>query len=78
MGPIRARVKNGRLVVDQPTKLPEGTILNLVQDDEGEDLTNAERTLLHAELRRSLRAARQGRTRSASEVIATLRKRARS
>jgi hypothetical protein len=30
MGPIRARVKDGKLVVDEPTLLPEGTVLDLV------------------------------------------------
>lgn len=74
MRPIRARVKNGRLVVDQPTELPEGTVLNLVPD-EGNDATDANRSVLHSELRRSMRAARNGRTRPASEIIASLRRR---
>ena len=34
---IRAHVKNGRLLVDEPTTLPEGTVLDLVLDDEGDD-----------------------------------------
>jgi hypothetical protein len=38
MSVIRARVVNGRLQVDAPTSLPEGTVLNLVVDDEGDDL----------------------------------------
>jgi hypothetical protein len=32
---VRATVRNGRLIVDQPTDLPEGTVLDLVVDDEG-------------------------------------------
>jgi hypothetical protein len=28
--PVRARVKNGRLLVDEPTDLPDGTELYLV------------------------------------------------
>jgi hypothetical protein len=35
MLPLRARVTNGRLVLDEPTTLPEGTELELapVEDD---------------------------------------------
>ena len=33
MSGLRARVQNGRLVVDEPTALPEGTVLDLVVDD---------------------------------------------
>ena len=77
MGPIRARVKNGRLIVSEPTDLPEGTVLDLVQDDEGDDLTAAERKALHAEIRRSVQSAKKGRLRPASDVIADLRTRRR-
>jgi hypothetical protein len=35
MGRLRARVENGRLVLDEPTTLPNGTVLDLVLDDEG-------------------------------------------
>jgi len=30
---VRAHVRNGRLVVDEPTDLPEGTELDLVGDE---------------------------------------------
>lgn len=30
---VRARVRNGRLVVDEPTDLPDGTELELVADE---------------------------------------------
>jgi len=33
MKSIRARVRNGRLTVDEPTELPEGLVLDLVIDD---------------------------------------------
>jgi hypothetical protein len=52
MTPLRARVKNGRLQLDQPTGLPEGTELDLVVDDEGDDLTEHERQALHETLSR--------------------------
>lgn len=78
MGPIRARVKNGRLIVDQPTELPEGTVLDLVVDDEGDDLSDEERRALHAQIRRSIREAKKGRVIPAAKVIAELRARRRS
>jgi len=38
MSPFRARVENGaRLVLDEPTTLPEATVVDLVADDEGDD-----------------------------------------
>lgn len=50
MNPFRARVENGRLILDEPTTLPEGTVVQLVLDDEGDDLTDQERSALHAAL----------------------------
>lgn len=70
-------MRNGRLVVDEPTDLPEGTVLDLVQDDEGDDLTEDERKALHAEIRRSLRSAKKGRLRPAKDVLADLKNRRR-
>lgn len=72
MGPIRARVKGGRLIVDEPTDLPEGTVLDLVLDDEGDDLTDEERALLHAEIERSLESVKKGRLRPAEDVLSDL------
>ena len=50
MNPLRARVENGRLVLDEPTTLPEGTVIDLVADDEGDTLSDEERRALHAAL----------------------------
>ena len=72
---IRARVSSGRIVVDEPTLLPEGTTLNLVADDEGDDLDNAERAALDAHLAAAWQSARAGNVRPADELIAELRKR---
>lgn len=66
-------MRNGRLIVNEPTDLPEGTVLDLVQDDEGDDLTDEERKALHGEIRRSVRSAKKGRLRPAADVIAELR-----
>ena len=75
MGPIRARLNHGRLIVSEPTDLPEGTLLELVQDDEGDDRNKEERKALHAEIRRSVQSAKQGKLRTAAGVIAELRTR---
>jgi hypothetical protein len=74
---IRAKVQSGRLIVDEPTSLPEGTILNLVVDDEGDDLDPEERAVLHAHLESSWRSVEAGRVRPASELLAELRARRR-
>jgi hypothetical protein len=71
MSGVRARVQNGRLVVDEPTSLPEGTILDLVLDDEGDDLDAAERD--HA-IDRAWQQALAGQGRPASEVLDDLRR----
>ena len=60
MSPLRARVEKGRLVLDEPTTLPEGTVVDLVADDEGDDLTDAERRALHEALSSSWRSADAG------------------
>jgi hypothetical protein len=71
---FRARVQNGRLVIDEPTDLPEGTVLDLVVDDEGDDLTDEERAALHAAIERSVEDAKAGRVRPAADVVRDLRK----
>jgi hypothetical protein len=72
---VRATVRNGRLVVDQPTDLPEGTVLDLVVDDEGDQLEAHEREALNAAISRSLDQAAQGRTTPAQEILDKLRAR---
>ena len=48
---VRARVRNGRLVVDEPTDLPEGSEVELAtMEDEPWDLTTEQRTELKARL----------------------------
>ena len=72
---IRARVQNGRLVIDEPTDLPEGTVLDLVANDEGDSLSPEERAALHAAIEQSAEDATAGRVRPAAEVVSDLRKR---
>ena len=74
MSPLRARVENGRIVLDEPTTLREGTVIELVADDEGDDLTDAERSALHEALSTSSKSAESCRLRPASEILDELRK----
>lgn len=71
---IRARVIKGRLHVDEPTTLPEGTVLNLVLDDEGDDLDEAERSALNESISRAWRSVQAGHGRAAREVLDDLQR----
>ncbi|HEX6315763.1 MAG TPA: hypothetical protein VFZ73_12925 [Gemmatimonadaceae bacterium] len=75
MNPFRVRVEKGRLVLDEPTTLPEGTVVDLVANDEGDDLTDDERRALHEALSSSWRSADAGRLRPAAEILDELRHR---
>jgi hypothetical protein len=75
MSGIGARVQKGRLVLDAPTALPEGTVLDLVVDDEGDDLDENERAALNAAISKAWDSVQAGHGRPASEVVAALRRR---
>jgi hypothetical protein len=81
MQPLKAHVKNGRLVLDEPTDLPEGDEVELIPLDEvlasgGDYLDDDERERLHRSIDRGLEDMRAGRTVEASQVIERLRSRA--
>ena len=65
-------MKNGRLVLDEPTELPEGTEVTLAAVDETDDMDDAERARLHASLRRSIAQAKAGQLIDGDEVIGRL------
>lgn len=75
MSGVRARVQNGRLIVDEPTSLPEGTILDLVMDDEGDDLDAADRAKRDEALAQAWRQAQSGKGRPASDLLTDIRNR---
>jgi hypothetical protein len=76
MSGLRARVRNGRLVLDVPTDLPEDTVLDVVIDDDSDDdLDEAERQVRDAAILKSLEQARAGLLRPASEDLDELRRR---
>lgn len=71
--PMRATVRNGRLVMDEPTSMPEGTVLSLIVDDEGDDLDAPERAALGDAIERAEKSAQATPGREAQDVIASLR-----
>ncbi len=81
MQPVKAHVKNGRLVLDEPTDRPEGEEVELVPLDEvlargGDYLDDEERERLHRSIERGLEDVKAGRTVEASAVMTALRARA--
>ncbi len=72
---IKARVSAGRLVVDEPTDLPEGTEVDLLPLDPGEWLDDADRVALHKALRESNADVAAGRLIDADEILKGLRSR---
>ena len=75
MSNLRARVKDGRLILDQPTSLPDGTTLDLVVDDEGDDLTPQERKALDEAIAKAWESAKAGKLRLADDLVRELRAR---
>jgi hypothetical protein len=69
MSRLQARVENGRLILDEPTNLPEGMVVELVVDDEGDDLSEEERRRLHDALSASWKSAEAGHLRPACAII---------
>jgi hypothetical protein len=72
---LKGRVKAGRLVVDEPTDLPEGTEIELLPLDPGDWLDAADRAALHDALRASGEDVKSGRLVDAGAILRELRSR---
>lgn len=76
MQPLKAHVKKGRLVLDEPTDLPEGEVVYLhpLEAEVGQDdgLDDEERAALMKALDNGIVAARNGEHIDADEFIADL------
>jgi hypothetical protein len=72
---IKARVHAGRLVLDEPTNLPEGTEVELLPLDPGDWLDEADRAALHAALAESGADVTAGRLIEATDLLRELRSR---
>ncbi|HVR63678.1 MAG TPA: hypothetical protein VMU50_17375 [Polyangia bacterium] len=70
---LKARVRAGRLVIDEPTDLPEGTELELLPLDPGDWLDDADRAALHDALRQSESDVEAGRLMTAEDLLRQLR-----
>ena len=70
---LKARVRAGRSVVDEPTDLPEGTELELLPLDPGDWLDETDRVLLHGALQQSEGDVHAGRLISAEDILRELR-----
>jgi hypothetical protein len=78
MRALKAHVKGGRLVMDEPTELPEGEVVDLVPLDEvlaagGDYLDDDERERLHESLRESIRQMQAGQGMDAVTALDELR-----
>jgi hypothetical protein len=81
MQPLKAHVKNGRLIMDEPTDRPEGEVVELVPLEEvaqviahsNDDEVDRER--LHESLREGIRQMNAGDTIDAATALAELRAR---
>ena len=72
---IKGRVHAGRLVVDVPTDLPDGTELELLPLDPGDWLDEADRAALHEALLESNVEVAAGRLVDAEDILKELRSR---
>ena len=70
---FKARVHQGRIRVDEPTKLPEGTEIDLLPLDPGDWLDPDDRAALHRALLASQEDIEGGRLVDAEEVLRELR-----
>ena len=75
MQALIARVKNGRLVLDEPTDLEEGSAVPLEIADGWDELDDAERAALHESIHEGIADMEAGRTVDARTAIAELRSR---
>lgn len=80
MQPLRAHVRNGRIVLDEPTDRPEGELVYVqlvdgVVTDDRDDLDDEERAALHRELNASIAEADAGETEDFAQMLAELRQR---
>ncbi len=73
--PIKARVRNGGLVLDAPTNLPEGTELDRVPVDSWDDLDDDDRRALNQAITISAQDVVAGDVTDATEVLRRLRAR---
>lgn len=72
---LKGRVKAGRLVIDEPVDLPDGSEVELAVVDPGDDLDDSERERLHAALVEAQGEIERGEGLPAERVVERLQRR---
>jgi len=73
MNALKAHVKDGQIVLDEPAELTEGMAVSVyLCDSSGDSLSDEERAALHRSIRRGLAQANAGDVVDADEVLAEL------
>jgi hypothetical protein len=80
MQSLKAHVHNGRLLLDEPTDLPEGEVIELVPVDDvlasgGDHLDTEERAALHRSIDEGIEDFERGDTEDAFDFLARLKAR---
>ncbi len=73
MTALKAKVQDGRLVLNEPTDLPEGTEVELFPSDGWDSLDPEDRKRLHEALAASEDDIRSGRVRPVDDLLEELR-----
>lgn len=73
--PLQARIRDGRLVLDEPVDLPNGTAVELMPVSEDDDLDDTDRARLHASLKISSEQFVRGEGIPAVDALRQLRER---
>lgn len=74
MKTLKARVRNGHLILDEPSDFPEGTEIELALVDAGDELDPEESAALQELLSASWTEALRGDKHPADELVARLRR----
>ncbi|MBI4863523.1 MAG: hypothetical protein HY815_25150 [Candidatus Riflebacteria bacterium] len=74
MDALKARVMNGRFVIETPAPFPDGTEIKLQIVDEGDELDEEEQAALDAELTKAWSEAKAGKSRPIDELLSMLQK----
>ncbi len=72
---LRAHVEKGRIVVDEPVELPDGTPMHVTVVDDGDQLDDEDRARLHAALDQAQGEIDRGEGMPADQYLAKMRTR---
>jgi hypothetical protein len=71
---LKATVRDGRIVVDEPTGLPDGTVLNLVVEMPEDQMSEEELAQINASIAISMEEIKAAKTVPGAQVLAEVRK----